>query len=216
VRIIPQEAIIAAWADVKAAEFAKEVQGGALPNHRSGIKDVGLCRLGSSRGTSWVARGDTTLDLVELTITRFEGLVTQAATFSDSTSASLPIGFSALEVKGRYVIQSHCVLVGAFGMEMSKQDQRASGTLTENFAASSLIYKAKLGNSLSLTGVQIPGKASVDVKSDSTLQAWLQTFASVMSGNDMQTAILDRLVKVFETTFFAAAMIAKLNKQLGV
>ncbi|MGC2400897.1 MAG: hypothetical protein WA510_13985 [Acidobacteriaceae bacterium] len=212
--IIPQQAVIAAWADLK-PDFANELKG-SLPNHQASIRDVGLCKLGSARGTSWAPKGPARLELSELSIARFEGLTTQAATFSDPTAARLPLGFSILEVKGKYRIQANCVLIGMFGMEMSKQEESASGNLTETFARSSLIYTAKVGANLSITGVEIPGDPKVEVTCDSGLPPWLQQLAVVISGSDLQTNIRNQLGSIFTTASFAQTMIAKLNKKLGV
>jgi hypothetical protein len=222
---IPQNAVIAAWANMK-ADFAKEAVGGRLPDHRTSVGDVGLCRLGSSRGTGWMT-DETTLELFEMKITRFEGVASQAATFSDKTTAHLPIGFSTLEVKGKYRLRSVCKLIGMFGMEMSKQDQSATGTLTETFTSTLLVYTATVGANLSITGAEIPdkrsvdgkeivNKPSVDVTCDSELPGWLQQFAAVMSGQDLQEKIRGGLVNLFQTAGFAKTMIANLNKKLGV
>lgn len=189
-----------------------------LPDYRANIPDIGLCSGGSSGGTARKSKGDSTLSVRDLFIWSLKEPKQKDPIFSqDGATVLLPIGFSLLEVKGSFEVSTVCGYYSFWGSELYSQPTSVHGYLFESFTSCSLDFKLGIaGSRLTYNGVSIPGTPSMHSQVDDGLPDWLQKFAGVMSGHDINESIHRSMVNVFATAAFTGRMVETLNKAIGV
>ncbi len=219
---IPQDAVRKAWAD-KRVEIERSFTivatdrpaSGApqLPDYESTIPDIGLCSGGNSASTFRKPKGDTHLRVHHLFVWNLREPTQKDAEFSeDGATVVLPIEFSLLEVRGRFEATTTCGYYTMFGTETMSQSSSVEGDLWESFGSSTLNFSLTIASSrLAYNDVFVPGVPSMRAEPDSGVPDWLQKFASVMSGHDMNESIRRSIVNVFASADFTRRMIDTMN-----
>lgn len=219
---ISPEAVIAAWADLAPwvqGTLPGLAQGSSLPNESQDVGDIGACSalnaLGGESGAIWDSDGDATVTLISLTISALTGVTIQPAVAVDSATVQLPFSFSQLQVSGSYSYGQPCALYD-LGKKTSTTTTNGNGSITQTIGGSSLYYVAKLGTTVTLSGVVVNGNPSVSVNPDTGgLPDWLVKITSFFQTFDEAAALRSSLQNVFLSADFSQQMAGLLNQKIG-
>lgn len=219
---ISSEAVIAAWADLAPwvqGTLPGLAQSSSLPNESQDVGDIGACNAlnspGNESGGTWGSNGDATVTLTSLTISALTGVTIQPAVAVDSATVQLPFSFSQLQVAGSYSYSQPCALWD-LGKDTSDTTTNGNGSITQTITSSSLYYVAKLGSTVTLSGVVVNGNPSVNVDPGTDgLPDWLVSIASFFQTFDEAAALRSSLQNVFLSADFSQQMVALLNQKIG-
>ncbi|MBB2487776.1 hypothetical protein H5407_21275 [Mitsuaria sp. WAJ17] len=217
-----QQTIIDAWADMKPwveGTLPGLARGTAIPNQVQDAGDIGACNAfnspyGEQGGAVWGGDGNAAITLSALTIATLSGVQIQPATFIDATTVRLPFNFSVLEVDGSYGYSQPCALYD-MGHKTSHTTANGNGTITQRISNNNLAYIAKVGNGLTLSGLQVGGEPTITVNPGTGgLPGWIVAIGNFFSTFHEADAMKSVVQDVFVGAGFSQTLIGLLNQKL--
>jgi hypothetical protein len=208
---------IAQWVQVTLPQEAVKL---ALPDNQQNVGNLNACAMlnvptPQPSVALWSSAGDLSVSLTSLKITTMSGVKIQAAVSVDSATVRLPLAFSALEVDGSYGYTQPCALY-EFGKQLDNTHVDGHGSIKQQIGNGSLYYIAKLGGTVTLSGVTVNGNPTMDVAPDhGGLPDWMAKVGEFLSAFHEADLLRANLQSIFLSASFTTQMIGLINQKLG-
>lgn len=222
---MPQNALIAAWADMGTwveQTLPATAVGSSLANiTNQDIGNIGACEAfntpplrGQPSDAIWGSTGDAFITISNLSIASLSGTQIEPATEQPDTTFHLPFSFTTLDIAGSYSYTQPCALFSG-GHQSQSTNATGDGTISWTINGGSIFYVATFSNALAITGANVIGTPAVTVDPDTGgLPPWIVAIGSIFSSFNEAQAVSAAVGSGLTTASFTKEIVALLNAKL--